>query len=223
MSSVKNLAALRLGVVGTLILFSLAASCLAEPSSSWVADKQFNQCLDHIARRQGWLKPSDFTEVKCHSKKISRIVGIEKFVNLKKLSLYKNNITQVNLNALQKLQHLNLARNTLRTLALKEMPELKQVFVFGNRLTRLSIENLPELEKLKASENKLLSFSYKNLPSLKKIYLFNNQLEDIDIYHLAAIKYMDVRQNPMSDALYEEMDRLKNTTILHDGNADDWD
>ena len=47
-------------------------------------------------------------------------------------------------------------------------------------------------------------------------------MEHIDIYSLPKMKYMDVRQNPMPDELYEEMDKLKGTTILHDGNADDW-
>ncbi len=213
-------------VVFTLLVFShasFAQSGSEKHNQNWINDKTFNQCINDIAKKEGWITPLEFTSIKCHNKKIEDISGIEQFLNLTKLSLHKNNIREADVSALRKLKHLNIARNHLSSFELHQLPKLQEVYIFGNRLITLKLSDLENLVKLKASTNKLTEFSYANLPSLKKVYLFDNQMEDIDIYHLPQLRYMDVRQNPMSDELYEEMDRLKNTTILHDGNADDWD
>lgn len=210
----------------SLVVFltaSLGHSASETHKPNWVNDKAFNQCINEIAHKESWNTHLDFSAIKCHNKKIDSINGIEQFTNLEKLSLHKNNIREADVSALYKLKHLNIARNHLSAFELHQLPELQDVYIFGNRLISLKLTSLKSLVKLKASANKLTEFSYTDLPALKKLYLFDNQMENIDIYHLPQLRYMDVRQNPMSDELYEEMDRLKNTTILHDGNADDWD
>lgn len=99
---------------------------------------------------------------------------------------------------------------------------MEEVFAFSNKLTSFELDNLPKLKQIKANSNQLTQFSYKALPELEKIYLFDNLMEMIDIYNLPSMRYMDVRQNPMPDELYEKMDALSGVTILHDGNAEDW-
>lgn len=195
---------------------------LAQTTDLTVADPNLTTCIQTIARKKGWRTAESVEALTCHGKKIKSLVGIEKFSNLKRLSLHKNQIVQADVSALKKLEHLNLARNQLANLKVQDLPQLKQMFVFGNKLTTLTLKNLPQLALIKANSNQLTSFNYTQLPSLKKIHIFDNQLEDIDIYHLPKMIYMDCRQNPMPDPLYEEMDEMNGVTILHDGNAEDW-
>ena len=211
------------------LLSSLFIVCLTSADTPYaednfrVHDNNFQLCLEKLAKKHSWNTPIEFTEIVCHNKKISSLNGVEQFEEITKLSLHKNNISEITLNSLSKLKQLNLGRNRLTKASFSNLPQLESLFLFDNNITELSLQQLPSLRKLKANSNKIEHFSYKRLASLEKIYLFNNQMEDIDIYNLPNLKYMDVRQNPMPDKLYEDMDALKNVTILHDGNADDWD
>lgn len=204
-------------------LFWLCCPTLANSDFIAIADLNLRECVYQTAEKHHWKQPNEFSELKCHNKNITRLEGIEKFINIKTLSLHKNNITKADVSALSKLQRLNLARNKIETLHIAKLQNLKELYIFGNPLIELHLTQLPKLQKLKASGNRLIEFSYSDLPALEKIYLFNNELEHIDIHNLPSLTYMDVRQNPMPDPLYEEMDKQKRATILHDGNADDWD
>lgn len=205
-----------------LISFFYGIALAASAADLKVVDKNLQNCIDKIAQSKKWTRAEDFTSITCHSKNIESLKGINKFSKVKKLSFHKNKIAEVNIEGFDFLEHLNLARNDLSTLVLVNLPALREIYAFGNKLTSFELADLPKLEQLKANSNELLQFSYRNVPSLEKIYLFDNKLETIDIYNLPSMKYMDVRQNPMPDELYEEMDVLKGVTILHDGNAEDW-
>ncbi len=201
----------------------LSSPALANSDFVAIADLNLRQCVHQTAAKHNWQQPQDFSSLKCHNKNITRLDGIEKFINIETLSLHKNAIKAADVSALTKLQRLNLARNNIETLNVAKLPQLTELYIFGNPLTQLQLSHLPKLQKLKASGNRLLQFEYTDLPALEKIYMFNNELEHIDIHNLPSLTYMDVRQNPMPDPLYEEMDKQKRATILHDGNADDWD
>lgn len=207
-------------LAGSLLGLSL---CL----TAWAADPDLSDpaleaCIAQLMQEQGWSSVDEVTEVKCHNSGIGSLAGIQKFTGLKILSLYNNSLSEAELSALPELQHLNLARNQLRSMGLKDLPKLEELYLFRNNLKQLQLVALPALTQLRANSNRLETFQYQQLPALEKIYLFDNELEHIDIYNLPALKYMDVRENPMPDKLYEEMDNMSRATILHDGNADDW-
>ena len=187
-----------------------------------LADENLKTCVLQLAQQKQWSTVAAVTEIECHSKNIRTLSGIETFTQLKKLSLYNNEISEGKLPNLPNLQHLNLAKNNMSDFNINNFPALENIYVFGNKLKRLQLSALPKLKQLKANDNMIIEFHYRELPTLEKIYLFNNKMVDMDIYHLPLAHYIDVRQNPMPDKLYEEMDKLKGITFLHDGNAKDW-
>ncbi len=205
-------------VVGFMCTFSAAANALTLSFE----DKNLENCVNKIASKKGWKSPESITEIKCHKKDIESLAGLEQLTNLTKLSVYNNNITEIDLSPFKHLKQVNVAKNRLQSLAIENHTFLEDVYAFSNQLTEITIKNLPMLSMFKANTNKVVNFEYDGLKNLEKIYLFNNEIEHIDIYNLPSLKYMDVRQNPMSDELYEEMDRLESVTIWHDGNAEDW-
>ncbi|PCI47013.1 MAG: hypothetical protein COB43_12395 [Oceanospirillales bacterium] len=207
-----------------LVAFILTGIHPAYAATFDVQDRALHACLQALAENNGWSKPEDVTEIKCHSKDIHSIAGVEQFTQLQSLSLYNNKLEQldVDLTLLKQLKTLNLARNNLTRLNLTNLPSLSELYLFDNQLETLTLSNLVELKTLKTNNNKIEHFTYLNMSQLEKVYIFNNKLATVDIYSLPKLQYMDCRQNPMPDSLYDEMDKKNDVTFLHDGNAEDW-
>lgn len=189
-----------------------------------VQDAELQVCLQELADSNQWKQPQNVTKIKCHSKNIRSLKGLEKFTELELLSLYNNNLEQIDidLTSFKELKTLNLSRNNLASVTIKNSPQLNKVYLFDNGMETLILTNLVNLKVLKANNNKIENFSYSNTPKLESMYIFNNQLETINFYDLPSLQYMDCRQNPMPDSLYDEMDKQNDITFLHDGNAEDW-
>lgn len=206
-----------------LIISILGFICTAVAAAPWsVPDPNLQECLTELAQQNGWAEPAAFQSIKCHNRRIESVAGLDAFSHITSLSLFNNQLRQVQLRGFAQLQHLNLSRNDLRELKLEDLPSLQKLYFFDNRIAHMTLAGLPRLAECKGNNNALETFSYAELPELKKLYLFNNQLKTIDIYRLPSLQYMDVRENPMPDKLYEEMDAMQGITFLHDGNAEDW-
>lgn len=202
--------------------FFLALSLYSPVNMAYVLDTGFKACLEQLATQNNWGTPEDFIEITCHDREIKSVEGINLFLNVKKLSLFNNQLKSADVNGLKKLEHLNLAGNQLSYLTLQNLPNLRECFVFKNRLQRISIDNLPNLIKLKANVNQLVELNIVRVNKLEKLYLFNNQLKEISMTSLPVLSYFDARQNPMPDEFYDYLDSIENLTVLHDGNAEDW-
>ena len=220
----KTLPCLNVMVV-LLVLVNQVA--LADESSAWLAqveDPSLRACVASTSAEQGWRSPLEVRTLKCHSMAIQSLSGLAQFSALESLSLYNNQISELGseLDSMQSLDTLNLARNRIKTISLAGLASLSKLYLFDNGAELLSLKTLPRLSLLKAQNNRLASFEYHGTPALEKIYIFNNVLEHIDIYNLPVLGYMDCRQNPMPDLLYDEMDKQEDVVYLHDGNAEDW-
>lgn len=218
----KNNRSNRLAIMPLLVTLLMASKSYAVTFN--VQDAKLQACLQELADSNQWKQPENITEIKCHSKNIRSLKGLEQFINLESLSLYNNKLKKmdIDLARLKKLTILNLSRNNLSQLTIENLSVLSKIYLFDNGMKTLKLKNLMNLKILKINNNKIKLFSYLNLPKLEKMYIFNNQLETINIYDLPSLQYMDCRQNPMPDSLYDEMDKVDSTTFLHDGNAEDW-
>lgn len=185
-------------------------------------DAELKKCLIELHKSKGWKTLSEVQEIKCHSKNIRTVSGLEAFKQLQVLSLHNNDLQDFNCNLFAEIRILNLAKNNIETLHCDKLIHLEKLYIFANQLTNLQLTQLEKLETLKANNNLIEVFQHQALKALNKIYLFNNKMESMEINGLPSLKYMDVRENPMPDELYEEMDKLSGVTVLHDGNAEDW-
>ena len=214
--------------LGLIFIFLHIAlpSALSQASSAtfMVQDSSLQACLQNLVDENKWTHINDIIKIKCHSQDIQSMRGLEQFINLESLSLYNNQLKQldIDLKLFKNLKELNLARNNLSQLTITDLSKLNKLYVFDNHLTDLTLSNLVELQTFKANNNNIEHFAYSNMPKLEKVYIFNNELETIDIYNLPSLHYLDCRQNPMPDSLYDEMDKIDDITFLHDGNAEDW-
>lgn len=186
----------------------------------FIKDQALKKCITHQISQNKWVSIQHVTQLKCHSKSIASLDGIEAFHAITKASFFNNNIQQYSIKGLSNLNHLNLAKNPLLSLSLTHT-KLEQLYVFSTDMHTLILD-LPSVQIVRANNNQLVHFSYRNLNALKKLYLFDNQLEAMDIHQLPNLSFMDVRQNPMPDSLYDDMDTINQATVFHDGNAEDW-
>ncbi len=186
------------------------------------ADKQFKQCVLETAESRGWTLAQQFTELKCHSMGIKRADEVVHFSQLTSLSLYNNELTQLELSPLTTLEEVNLASNRLENLTIAGLSNLSTLYLFRNNLKSVDLTGLSKLKTIRIMQNQLTSLDISPLISLEKGYLFDNKLEDLQIVGLEKLTFLDVRQNPMPDELYDYYDEQEGIVISHDGNADDW-
>jgi len=218
--ALKHYFRLTLGVIVLSAVSLASTSCFADFPG--VSDSAFRACINTLATKNKWTAPEDFTFIKCHNGKIKSLDGLSAFKNITKLSLFKNQLQEVSVPPLNKLEQLNLSGNQLRTLDLNNFPELTECYLFKNQLVSLNLENLPKLIKLKANNNKIVEIEFKGSEALQKLYLFDNELEEVDMLSLPQLRYFDARHNPMPDEFYDAIDAIKSLTARHDGNAEDW-
>lgn len=184
-------------------------------SARRVSDNALRDCVLAQLPKNG----KALTRLKCHSKGVASLKGLEQFRELQELSLFNNGITDIEISHWPKLKNLNIAKNPISSLAINH-DELKKLYVFSTMLSELSLRT-PKLELLKANNSQLTSIHLLDVPNLSKCDIYNNQLKTMDISSLSACRHLDVRNNPMPDSLYEQMDVMP-CLVLHDGNAEDW-
>lgn len=210
---------------GSLLLISLTFSgqvISAQLDELNFEDSAWHSCITATAKQQKWIKTEDFTAIKCHSAKIRLTEHLEHFSHLESLSLYNNELTELDVRQLKQLRSLNVAGNKLEVLHVHGLSNLTTLYGFKNSIKNINLSGLVSLKQLRLMDNKLATIKISSLDSLEECYLFNNQLATLDIKNLQKLKFLDVRQNPMPDQLYDEFDEMEGITISHDGNAEDW-
>lgn len=211
-----------------LIAVFCALCCAAKvvhavPLSSLVfEDQHWKECIETHAGKHGWTNTEEFTQLKCHNKNIAVVDHLSHFSELKSLSLYKNDLTELDVSMLAVLKTLNVAANELSELNLKGLGQLEKLYAFNNQLENLDVSGLHNVTHMRLMNNKLETFDITPMTALQEGHLFNNQLTFIDLSPLTQLEFLDARQNPMPDELYDEFDEMDGVTISHDGNADDW-
>ena len=114
-------------------------------------------------------------------KGISDMTGVQYFTQLKRLDLYSNNLTTIDVSANTKLIYLNLGYN---------------------KLTSLNVESNTVLQELYLQNNQISLFSVTNHSALRTLWIANNPNLTSTIYGLAsctAITYLDCEDCAITD------------------------
>lgn len=203
------------------LLLSQALNAKPLSEIEW-RDSDFKACVMQQAAQQGWTDSTEFSELKCHSSNIHSPIAIRYFTELRKLSLYNNDIVELDVRNLTQLESLNVASNQLKVLLVEGLGELTELYAFRNVLTTIDLSGLTKLTKMRLMQNQLKTLDITPLIALQEGHIFDNELTTLSIAGLNQLKFLDVRQNPMPDELYDKFDQQVGVTISHDGNADDW-
>jgi len=144
-----------------------------------IPDENFKNALFNLGvdlDNDGEIQISEaaaITELPLPEASISNINGINAFVNLKRLDLYRNDIDSFYNVLLPELEYLNLRSN------------LSQEY--------LALDGMPNLRFLDTRSNyQIKELSFENTPLLDSLSMWNNSIENIDLSPLTNLRYVDV-------------------------------
>ena len=111
----------------------------------------------------------------CNSMGIKDVTGIEKLTNLQELDIYKNEISNMNLNNNKKLYYLNADKNKLTNMDLSNNIELNSIYLANNKIEQIEgLEKLNKLEVLILHNNNLQNISLPNINDLHILNIYDN-------------------------------------------------
>ncbi|MFK7977429.1 MAG: leucine-rich repeat domain-containing protein, partial [Halioglobus sp.] len=187
-----------------------------------IVDEQLAECVAAVMQQAKVNSASELVSLTCNGSDIKSAEGIGEFTSLETLSLFGNQIAQIDVSALTNLKTLNLANNRLEQIDVMNNQSLEVLYLFGNALKGLNLESNALLKKVKAEKNQILGVVFPESLILQKVYLFDNKMEDIKIDSLKGLRFLDVRSNPMPDEVYDYLDEFSGVKASHDGNTEEW-
>lgn len=144
-------------------------------------------------------------------KNIASMEGLQYFIHLFRLSCNNNEITNLDVSALQYLESLGCGNNQLTTLSLTENWRLESLYCSYNELTHIDVSQCINLTRLYAYQNNLTQVDVSLLPLLDDLNLQTNMLISLDVSQNPLLdslncgdnqlSSLDISQNPLMDWL----------------------
>ncbi|XP_056283145.1 leucine-rich repeat-containing protein 9 isoform X3 [Pseudoliparis swirei] len=161
------------------------------------------------------------TALNFDSQGISKLISLNKLVNLRWASFNDNDISKVEgLDSCLKLEELSLNNNSISTLnGLSKLHCLNKLSVDGNQLSSLdasALDQLPHLSFMSVENNFISSLhGIQRVRSLLELYIGNNQISTSrDIYYLKRLTnliILDLYGNP----LVEKLENYRIHVVFH--------
>lgn len=123
---------------------------------------------------------------------ITSLKGIKSFVNLVNLDCDCNNITELDLSGLEKLEYVDCSYNLITTIDVSGCKSLKWLYAYSNRLNKLYVTGCDNLMFLQA---------------------YNNSLKEIDVTGFPEMIYLDLRLNDLKEAKFSNCPKLQIAAI----------
>ena len=142
---------------------------------------------------------------KLDEEKIISVNGLEKLVNITKLYLIDNLITNIDLSKSTKLTDLRLSGNQLTTLDVSQNTELTHLDANNNQLTNLDVSYNTELVELFVAKNQLNSLDIPNNITIRELDVSENQLTNLEVTNIV---YLDVSKNQLTTLNLENNPKL---------------
>ncbi|MEQ8469838.1 MAG: T9SS type A sorting domain-containing protein [Marinoscillum sp.] len=126
---------------------------------------------------------------------IKNLSGIEYFTSIPLLSVYQNDLDNIDLSHNIALRQLDCGGNNLTSLDLSQNINMVQVSCFSNQLTTLSFTENPDLNEINCNNNQLTSIDLSGNPNLTQVSLSSNLLTDLDLSNNSNITYLEFSRN----------------------------
>ena len=138
------------------------------------------------------------TKLNVNSKNISDLTGIQYFSNLKSLRVYKNQLTNLDLNKNIEITFLSCSNNQLSSLNISNNKKITVLYCYNNPLSRLDISKNSAITRLYCQNNELGSLDLSKNKAITTLYCDDNQLNSIDLSENTAIAELYCENNQLS-------------------------
>ncbi len=136
------------------------------------------------------------TVLNCDELGIKSMKGVDIFYELEEIHLETNELTELDVTGLKKLQRLYAGYNNLTSINVTECPELYGLALWNNLLTEVDISKNPQLDWINVSNNtKLTKLEVYENRSMRFIYARECDLEELDTTNLRLLEEVDVNEN----------------------------
>ena len=215
----------------------IASKIYKTPANKAFTDENFYKCVvDSYNDRNGTsvayttnltdeqLKTITFLNCygyrKSDEEKVISVNGLEKLVNITKLYLIDNLITNIDLSKNTKLTDLRLSGNQLTTLDVSQNTELTHLDAKNNQLINLDVSNNTELVELFVPKNQLNSLDIPNNITIRELDVSENQLTNLEVTNIV---YLDVSKNQLTNLevtniVYLDVSKNQLTTLNLENN-----
>ena len=141
---------------------------------------------------------------------IKSLTGLDYLTELVEIDASDNEITEVDISTLQKLEVLNLSNNQVSEIDFSRNPNIKELYLDHNQLT--AIEDFPTSNIIIAdlSHNNLTSLSTDYAMSLTTLDVSYNQLNDLSVHYDTVLTDFDCSNNQINDLNIWSLDALVN-------------
>lgn len=150
---------------------------------------------------------------------IESLEGLQYCINLNKLDIMKNNITDLSpIKELDKLAYLNIGQNSITDISsLSNLVNLEVFYSFGNNLTDLTpLKGLVSLNELGFDGENIKDISaLSGLTSLSGLSMVNTSVSDVSpLKNLSSLDFLLITDSPVSDlSSLKELSSLKTLVI----------
>jgi Leucine-rich repeat (LRR) protein len=186
-------------LIGCLALNNVLAQGAAEIISDLqFLDQNFQDCVLENASDNGWDTVDEMTNLDCYDSNIASASGIEQLIALTDLTLWRNNLEEIDLSANTDLVYLDLDENNLTSVNLDTNSKLENLFISDNLLTSIDISNNSNIYQLELNNDYLTSIELGNNLDLEYLYLDSNFITQIDISNNTNLFELDLDDNNLS-------------------------
>ena len=146
--------------------------------------------------------------------RIKKVQALDQLVNLRKLYLANNRLSEIPEDAFKSLRCLeviDLGANRIRKMGsyLNVLENLKELWLGKNKIEKIEgIDKLKNLVRLDVQSNRLTSVeSLPSLPNVEELYLSHNAIKSMDgVQRLPKLQTCDMSSNRISS--FEQVDKL---------------
>ncbi|WNE41653.1 MAG: hypothetical protein AM1032_000393 [Mycoplasmataceae bacterium] len=161
----------------------------------------------------GWN--SEINSDRLNWSKLTGILDISDFINLKRLDCSSNKLTDLVISNNNKLEVLFCSNNLLTNINTEILYNLTQLYCEVNSINLLNLENNHELIELVCYENQISDLNFSNNLKLELISVLENKLKKIVLINLNKLKYLYCTSNLISDVRLEGLVELRDVYLAN--------
>lgn len=155
------------------------------------------------------LEALEVSSLNLRDLKLTSLVGIQSFKNLKSLNCNDNLLTSLNVTGLTNLEDLDCGFNEMVSLNVTGLANLKELNCSYNVLTSLNVIGLANLRTLNCNYNLLTSLNGTGLKGLELLACSNNKLGSLNVMGLTNLQFCFCRSNALTSLDVTSLVNLK--------------
>jgi len=137
--------------------------------------------------------------IRCRSKNISDLTGIEAFVNIVALNCSSNLLRSLDVSRNTALTHLDCVDNQITSLDLSNNTYLTELRCYNNQLSSLDLSNNTYLTELRCDNNQLSSLDLSNNTDLAFLFCEKNKLSSLDLGNTENLHQLRCNSNQLTN------------------------